>query len=609
MKSFAKVFQYISRQWPRALAYLAYNILGVLFSVLSFSMVIPFLRFLFIPEGDPPTEVPQGFSLSIEQLIAQFRYFLDQYTQEHGKMGGLIFITALLVLSTLLKNLFILLSNWALIPLRNTILRDLKRDVFHKTLYLPLSYFSRGKKGDMMTRLSVDITEVEHALVSGTQLLFKEPIYILTYLGVMFYISTKLTIFILLFLPVVGYLIGKVSKNLRSATVENQSSIGEQMSIVDESLSGLKIIKSYNIEPLQEEKYRKYNEEIYQLSNRINRRRDLASPLAEFLGVLVMAVIILYGGYLILGSSGDLSAEGFIGFIIMFSQIIPPLSRLSGFFYNLHKGRASLERLEDILESPSQESEEQGPEVPELQESIRYEDVSFSFPDAQILKNINLSIPKGKTIALVGESGSGKSTLVNLLSRFYEIQDGKISIDGQDIRQFGLAPLRSQIGIVSQEPVLFNDTIYNNINITQSQEEGIEDRVKEAARVAFADEFISQRPEGYESNVGDGGSKLSGGEKQRITIARAVLKDAPILILDEATSALDTVSENLVQRALENLKKNRTTIIIAHRLSTVKHADQIVVMKKGEIIEQGSHHDLMDLQGIYAQLVDMQELR
>ncbi len=607
MKSFTKVFKYVTKQWPLALGYLFANIMGVLFSVISFSMAIPFLKFLFDPEVENAPS-PPPLSFNIDDLIANFQYQLSEIVSDKGKMYGLFFISAVLIVTTLLKNVFVYLSNYFLIPLRNTIVRDLRRDVFSKTLYLPLSYFRKERKGDLLTRLSLDITEVEHALFAASELMFKEPIYILTYLGVMFFISTPLTLFILVFLPIVGYLIGRISRSLRSQTVQNQSSLGEQMSIVEETFSGLRIVKSYNIEPLQERKYLKLNDYIYKITNKINWRRDLASPVSETLGVIVMAIIILYGGYLILEGEGSLTAEGFVGFIIMFSQIISPLTKLSTIFYNIAKGRASLDRLEEILDAPLQDDVGgEGIKNLSFKEAIRYEDVSFDYEGTPILQNINLEIPYGKTIALVGESGSGKSTLVDLLSRFQDIKSGQISIDRNNIRDLSLYDLREMIGIVSQDPVLFNDTIENNINIRQ--EDIPLEKIREVARVAHADGFITQKPNGYDTLVGDAGSNLSGGEKQRVTIARAVLKDAPILILDEATSALDTVSESQVQAALENLKKNRTTIIIAHRLSTVKHADNIVVLSQGRIIEQGTHDQLLEAGGAYSDLVAMQELK
>jgi subfamily B ATP-binding cassette protein MsbA len=530
------------------------------------------------------------------------------------KTEALMLICVLVVIMFFLKNLSRYMGIFYLAPIRNGVVKDIRNKIYRKILILPLSYFNEKRKGDIISRMTNDVLEIEWSILSSLENLFRDPLTILFTIVFLFVLNVKLTLFSLVLLPLTGVLISWVGKSLRRTSVKAQTKLGLILSVIEETLSGIRVIKAYRAIDITNDKFTGINNDYTRTAIRLYRKRDLASPLSEFLGICVVATLIWFGGKLVLGNSGQLNPEVFIMYIVVFSQIIPPSKSVTTAFYNLQKGIASFERIDQILQAEELILQKKDAKpVNEFRDKIEYSNVTFRYEETRpfsgsnrkaVLSNINLKIEKGKTIALVGHSGSGKSTLVDLLPRFYDINEGEISIDGIPIKDLVIDDLRGLMGIVSQQTILFNDTVFNNIafglkNVT-------EEEVKEAARIANADEFIVQMTEGYKTNIGDSGSKLSGGQRQRISIARAVLRNPAILILDEATSSLDTKSERLVQEALENIMKNRTSIVIAHRLSTVIHADEIYVIQEGEIVEHGNHNQLMKHNGHYRKLYDMQ---
>ena len=486
-------------------------------------------------------------------------------------------------------------------------MKRLRADLYSKILDLPIGYFTEQRKGDIISKMSNDVNELEWSVIGTMEGLIREPMSILIILVSLVLLSPLLSLYMLILLPVMGFIIGGVSRSLKKQTNTAQEQLGTLMSIVDETLGGLRVVKAFNAEPKLREKFFDVNNSLSRLRNRMNFRRDLASPLSELLGVLVLCAILWIGGSMALKSSDALKPDVFITYILFFTQIINPAKSLSNLFYNSRRGSAAIERMESILAAPVVIEEPANPkQLTGFYKSIHFQNVGFSYEDVSILENINLEIEKGKTIALVGSSGAGKSTLADLVPRFHDVTSGGLFIDGVNIRDYSIRSLRSQMSIVTQEPILFNDTIANNIALAKP--DATMDEIIAAAKVANAHQFITQKEEGYNTNIGDRGSKLSGGERQRLTIARAVLKNPPILILDEATSSLDTESERLVQDAINNMMQNRTSIVIAHRLSTIRHADEIIVLQKGNIVERGSHEELMDANGFYRRLVDMQEI-
>ncbi|MEO6682178.1 MAG: ABC transporter ATP-binding protein [Ginsengibacter sp.] len=587
--------------------YFSFNILSNLFSVISLGMLSPFLLLIF-EKKNTLGDIQDGAGLETLNPINNLKLYLFEIVQQpDGDFKALGLICVLILSFIILKNFFLYLSLYVLTPIRNIIVNDMRTSMYKKVLNLPVGYFNNQRKGDIMSRLTNDLSDVESSIVSLLATVFKEPVTIFIFFAYMIILSPQLTLFLLLFLPISGLIIGRIGRSLKRNSTEAQEKQGVILSTIEETVGGIRVIKGFNAESEQFKKFNIQNDEILTIKNKVNRRRDLASPVSEVLGIATVVGVLWYGGRLVLRDE-FLEPNDFLTYILIFSQVIQPLKTLSSASYNIRKGAASVDRIEELISEDIGIKEIENPVVlKEFKDSIEFKNVSFSYRNKTILQNINLKIEKGKTIALVGSSGAGKSTLVDLIPRFHDAVGGEILIDGIDIKNYSLHSLRSQLGIVTQEPILFNDTIANNISL--GMENPSEKLIENAARVANAQNFILQKAEGFETNIGERGNKLSGGEKQRLTIARAVLKNPPILILDEATSSLDTESEKLVQDAINNLMSNRTSIVIAHRLSTIRNADEIIVMQKGMIVERGNHNSLMELGGFYKKLVTMQEVR
>lgn len=588
----------------RLIKSIIYNILHAIFGTLSLTMLVPVLGILFATQPDVTDKIPFAFDIKTIQHL--FNYYITSIKYTYGESSTLIFVGIIAVVATGLKTGFAYLAAYETIYIRNGVVRDIRRKIFAKILSLPLPFFSEERKGDIISRMTGDVQEVEASVMSSLDMFFQSPILIIVYLCGMLFMSWELTLFVFVMLPLMGGLIGRVGKSLKRHSRDGQNKMGEILSLMEETLSGLRIIKAFNAEDKVSGKFGEENECYRRIQNRLMRRRSLAHPMSEFLGTIVIVVILWFGGTLILNHTGSLSAPEFIAYIALFYSIINPAKNLTNAYYSIQKGLAAMDRIDDVLKAESSIKEPETPvHIGDFKEKIEYNNVNFSYNDSKrVLKTVNLTIPKGKTIALVGQSGSGKSTFVDLLPRFYDVDSGEIKIDGMDIRDFSFYDLRELMGNVNQDPILFNDTIYNNI--TFGVEEATQEQVENAAKIANAHTFIMQTENGYNTVIGDRGGKLSGGQRQRLSIARAVLKNPPIMILDEATSALDTESEQLVQEALDNLMKNRTSIVIAHRLSTIKNADLICVFQDGEIAEKGTHEELLKLNGIYTKLYNMQ---
>lgn len=563
-------------------------------------MLMPFLQLIFL-DGQGIT------STSSNPAIQYVNDFLYTSVSTNGKIYTMGIICLLMVSFIILKNLFLYLSYYVLNPLKNQIVNHLREELYDKVLRLPIGFFNEKRKGDLMSRMTNDVGEVESSVVGTLEGWIRDPMTIIVTLTVLLLISVQLTLFILILIPVLGLVIGRVTKSLKKHSEEVAKKYGETLSTLDETLGGLRVIKAFNIEKLLRGKFFKSNDELLTAKNKISYRRDLASPLSEVMGVILFTAVLYYGGRLVL--RGELlEASAFLGFLGIFYNIISPAKALSTSFSNMRKGAAAINRIEDVLNTPvTVDDNPNGKKIDSFQHSIEFRNVNFAYGDAVILENINLTVKKGQTIALVGSSGAGKSTLADLVPRFHDVTGGEVLIDGVNIKDYSLHSARNLMSIVTQEPILFNDTISSNIAIGYQQ--ATEEEIIEAAKIANAHEFIIKKEGGYNSNIGDRGAKLSGGERQRLTIARAVLKNPPILILDEATSSLDTESERLVQDAINNLMSNRTSIVIAHRLSTIRHADEIIVLQKGKIVERGNHDELLAQGGFYKKLVEMQEVR
>jgi subfamily B ATP-binding cassette protein MsbA len=597
MKRFKVIAGYIKPYWFYAVLNIVFNILSAFFALFSFVMAIPFLRILFKTQELVTETMP--FALNTEAIQHNFNFYLSSIIIRFGDAPALMMVSVVVIILAVLKTGSKFLANYYITPVRVGVVRDIRNRVYEKTLRLPMSYFSDSRKGDIMARVGMDVNEIELSVMSSLEIIFRDPITIIVFLISMFVMSYQLTLFALVLLPFSGILIGRIGKNLRKQSMNLQNQQGTLLSVIEETLSGMRIIKAFNGEKKMIRKFSEINEEFTDTITRVYRRRFLASPMSEFLGTVVMMVLMYLGGTIVLKQTSPLDPEAFIAYLIVFSQIITPAKAFSTGYYNIQKGMAAFERVEQILETEIRiKDTANAVPVKDFETMIEYRDVSFAYNTEPVLKHINLKIEKGKTLAIVGKSGSGKSTLVDLLPRFIDPQEGGILINGRDIKTYRIADLRNLMGIVSQQSILFNDTFYNNIAFGVDEIE--EEKVIAAAKIANAHEFIMETPNGYQSNVGDAGSKLSGGQRQRISIARALLKNPPILILDEATSSLDTESEKYVQEAIENLMMNRTSIVIAHRLSTVKHADEIVVIEEGRIDERGTHGDLLRKKGLYA---------
>jgi ATP-binding cassette, subfamily B, bacterial MsbA len=581
-----------------------FNLLGAIFGGFQFATLKPVLDVLFGITKEVPVK-PATLELTTTSITDNFMYELFKVIHQFGPERALVYIGLFMIIMVFLKVAFTYLALYVLVPLRNGVVRDIRNQIYLKILELPIGFFSEERKGDIIARMTGDVQEIDNSIMSSLEMLLKEPLIIIVSLLIMIYMSPTLTLFVFVLLPVVGYLIGKVGKSLKKPSMRGQNKMGELLSSIEESLSGLRIIKAFNAEKKVQEHFKKQNTEYYNIMNSLMWRRYLAHPMSEFLGTMVIVIVLWYGGKLVLSSESSLSASGFLVYLVFFYSIINPAKSFTTAFYAIQKGLASMERIDKVLMAENNIIDKEYPlDVKTFTTQIEYKDVTFRYIEDDVLKKVNLTIPKGKTIALVGQSGSGKSTFVDLLPRFYDVSEGEILVDGVDIRDYKIIDLRGLMGNVNQEPILFNDTFFNNIAF--GVQNATMEEVENAARVANAHEFIISTPDGYQSNIGDRGGKLSGGQRQRVSIARAVLKNPPILILDEATSALDTESEKLVQEALENLMKNRTSIVIAHRLSTIKNADLICVFHEGEIVERGNHEELLSLDGIYKKLHAMQ---
>ncbi len=603
MKKFYRILAYTKPYMGYAGLNTLANLLTIVFSLMNFALLIPFLNLLF-GVSELVTVKPE-FHMSTQGLLQSLNYYISQIIITQGKMEALVFICVIILVSFLLRNLSRFLAMYFMAGLRVGAVRGIRNDVYNKMLILPVAFYTRNKKGDIMARVTTDVQEVEYSIMNYLEMLIRDPVTIIAYLIFMITISGRLTLFVLVVLPVTGLIIGRIAKVLRKESKVGQNKFASLLSIVEETISGLRIIKAFNAIGYTDNKFKERNKDYSKLLLKIYRRRDLSSPLSEFMSSLVIVVVLWFGGKMVLADSPVLKAADFITYIVAFSQIIPPSKSFVQGFYSIQKGIASAERIFEILDA-EEEIIEKPDALPirDFTNSIEFDHVWFRYEKEDVLKDIQLKISKGKVIALVGESGGGKSTLADLLPRFYDVTQGRLLFDGHDVRDLKINDLRGLMGIVSQESILFNDTIFNNIAFGK---EGVsEERVIEAAKVANAHEFIMQTEKGYQTNIGDRGAKLSGGQRQRLSIARAVLANPPILILDEATSSLDTESEKLVQKALFNVMKDRTSIVIAHRLSTIQHADEIIVIKKGEIVERGTHNDLLKKHGFYRKLYEMQ---
>ncbi len=603
MKKYSRVFYYLSRYKGKIVLYFVFTVLSIIFALASFGMLKPFFDLIFLEKSDIFSK-PADF-----RLLDDLRLFALQKIKSYSNIQLLGIICIILVIAIFLKNLFLYLSVYILNPMKNRIVNNLRADLYDKILNLPIGYFTQKRKGDLISRVTNDVNEVEASVVGALEGWVRDPLTIILTFSFLVYLSPQLTLAIVIAIPFIGFILGRISKSLKKSSNEAAIKHGESLSVLDETLNGLRVIKAFNVENILRGKFHAINDELLAARNKISRRRDLASPVSEFMGVMVFVGILWFGGRLIIGREIDLDASTFFTYLAVFYNVINPIKTLSTSFSNLNKGSAAILRIEEVLRTPvTVDDNINGKVLTGFNDKIEFRNVDFAYDEFTILKNINLTIEKGKTVALVGSSGAGKSTLADLVPRFHDVTGGDVLIDGVNIKDYSLHSVRRLMSIVTQEPILFNDTIANNIAL--GLENPSQEAIVQAAKIANAHNFILKKEDQYNANIGDRGSKLSGGEKQRLTIARAVIKNPPILILDEATSSLDTESEKLVQDAINNMMQNRTSIVIAHRLSTIRNADEIVVLDKGMIVERGNHDELIRIEnGRYKRLVELQELK
>ncbi|MBU3821728.1 ABC transporter ATP-binding protein/permease [Flavobacteriaceae bacterium XHP0103] len=605
MNQFYNILKYAKPYKRYALGHILSNILYALFGALSFVALVPMLDILFQEnKGETITKPVYTGIADLNDFYKDYlAYQVNQYAQ-NDPQKALLFVVGLIIVLFLLKNIFGYLANYWMVFLRNGVVRDLRNAVYKKTVELPLSYFSEQKKGDIMARVTNDVSTLEYSMLPVLELIAREPLAIIFTITIMLIMSAKLTLFVFIFIPLSGLIISRIGKSLKRKSDRVQKEQGNILSTIEETLTGLRIIKGFNAEEKFNTRFKESTSRFYHFSNKLLNRQNLASPTSEFLGILVISILLWYGGQLVLIDK-SLDGSTFIAYMGLAYNIMVPAKAIARGLYNIKQGNAAAERIQEIIDTPNPlKDSENAKKKNNFNSKIEFENISFKYQDEYVLKDFSLTIPKGKKVALVGQSGSGKSTIANLITRFYDVNKGKIMIDGIDIRDLTTKSLRNQLGIVTQDAILFNDSIKNNLLL--GNEKATDEQITDALKVANAWEFVKDLPEGIETNIGDSGNKLSGGQKQRLSIARAVLKNPPIMVLDEATSALDTESERLVQVALENMMKNRTSIVIAHRLSTIQNADEIIVLNKGQIVEQGKHSELIAKNGTYKKLVEMQ---
>ena len=605
MRKYSLVFKYLKDYKLAITSYIICTLLSIVFGVASLGMLFPFLQVLFDKENITQTvKKSNGFS-----PFGWLKEKVGELVNNGDQLHTLAMVCLLIIASIILKNTFLYLASRSLMPVKNKVATRFRIDIFNKVLSLPIGYFTEQRKGDLMSRMTNDVGQVEGSVLGALEGWVKDPLQIIINLIVLFTINAELTIIILFFIPIMGFFIGRVGRSLKKPSGIIAQKNGESISILDETLGGLRVIKAFNVEHLVRKKFSDNSNNLLKLSNRVGYRQSLASPMSEVLGVMMFTAILWYGGGKVLGNQyPELNGAMFLAYMALFFNIIDPAKSISGAISNLQRGTAAIERIQEVLKAPVTVNENPtGLQITQFADSIEFKNVSFYYDDVAILKDISFKVQKGKTIALVGSSGAGKSTLADLIPRFHDVSGGEILVDGVNIKDYSLYSLRSLMSIVTQEPILFNDSIANNIALGM-ENANIND-ITDAAKIANAHLFIEKKEFGYDTNIGDRGMKLSGGERQRLTIARAVLKNPPILILDEATSSLDTESERLVQDAINNLMENRTSVVIAHRLSTIRHADEIIVLRKGEIVERGTHSGLIEQDGFYKRLVDMQEVK
>jgi len=604
MKDFFQILKFTKPYYLHAILNVVFNILTVIFSLVSLTMAIPFLGLLF---GTIKTEniKPESLSLTPESLKDNFYYEINTIIKTGEKEEALLFICGLIITTFLLRNLFRYLSLYYLTPIRNGVVHDLRSKLHKKFISLPIGFFTEKRRGNIISRMTTDLVEIEWSIMSSLEMFFRDPLQIVIYLVTLVILSPKLTLFVIILFPITGFIIAKIGKSLKKSSEKSQAKLADIISVINENIEGLKVIKLFNAEKNANKRFINESNKYQNLMNSLIRKKDMSSPMSEFLSTIIMVVVMWFGGNLVLSGDSTLRPEEFIGYILIFSQIIPPAKSFTTAYYKLQKGSAAASRIYELIEEENNIKEsENAISILNISEKISIKNVSFKYENSIILDNINFDIPRGKTIAIVGKSGSGKTTIADLCARFYDIDIGEIKIDNNNIKDLKISNLRSIMGVVSQESFLFNDTIYNNILIGNPK--ATKEMVIQAAKIANAEEFILKTKDGYQTNIGERGAKLSGGEKQRISIARAVLKNPDFLILDEATSSLDLQSEKLVQNAVSNLMKERTTLVIAHRLSTIKTADEIIVLNKGRVAERGNHSKLIKLNGHYKELIDLQ---